>query len=81
MTKVLTIRVAPSELDFCDARAKELGVTRTDFVRSRRFDSPPSPGSGNKKRFASMDLIGSLVVGRGSANENVRAALGKRKTA
>ena len=80
MTKILTIRVAESELALCDTMAKELGVTRTDFVRSRLFDVPPSAEAKGKKRFASMDLVGSLAVGRGSTNDKVRAALGKRKS-
>jgi hypothetical protein len=78
MTKTLTIRLAPSELAECDAQAKKLGVTRTDYVRSRLFDHPSKPMDSGKKRFASMDLAGSLAVGKGSSNAHVRAALRQR---
>jgi hypothetical protein len=79
MTKILTVRLAPDEMELCDAWARELGVTRTDFVRSRLFDSAAKPSSRKEKRFSSTDLIGSLAVGRGSTNDCVRAAMGNKK--
>lgn len=81
MTKTLTIRLAASELALCDKRAKELGVTRTDYVRSRLFDSSGATGKKEKRNFASRELVGSLAIGRGSTNEKVRAALQKRNAA
>jgi hypothetical protein len=78
MTKVLTVRLSPQELAQCDAWAKELGVTRTDFVRSRLFDPATAPADRERKRFASRDLIGSLAVGSGSTNEQVRSAMRKK---
>lgn len=79
MTKILTVRLAPDELAQCDAWARELGVTRTDYVRSRLFDSAAKSSSCKKQRFASSDLIGSLAIGNGSTNERVRAAMGNKK--
>jgi len=78
MTKVLTLRLAPEELAWCDARARELGVTRTDYVRSRLFESGPSTHKKGKRSFVSRGLIGSQAVGKGSTNSKVRAALAKK---
>ena len=79
MTKILTVRLAPEEMELCDTWARELGMTRTDFVRSRLFDSAPKRSNRKEKRFSSTDLIGSLAVGRGSTNDCVRAAMGVKK--
>jgi len=53
MTKFLTIRLTPEEIAQCDAWAKELGVTRTDFVRSRLFDTPRKPYARKKQATSS----------------------------
>jgi len=79
MTKILTVRLAPAEMELCDAWARELGVTRTDLVRSRLFDAAAKPSSRQEKRFSSTDLVGSLAIGRGSTNDCVRAAMGHKK--
>jgi len=54
-------------MEMCDAWAKELGVIRTDFVRSRLFDSAAKPSNRKARRFSSSDLVGSLAVGNGLA--------------
>ena len=79
MTKMINVRLALDEMALCDTWASELGVTRTDFVRSRLFDSAAKPSSRKEKRFSSTDLVGSLAVGRGSTNDCVRAAMGNKK--
>jgi len=79
MTKILTVRLAPEEMEQCDAWARELGVTRTDFVRSRLFDCAAKPAKRVEKRFSSNDLVGSLAIGNGSTNDCVRAALRKKQ--
>jgi len=76
MTKVITVRLSAEELAKCDAAAREMGLTRTDYVRLRLFggengDWPASP------RFRSRDLVGAYAVGTGSANPQVRQALAK----
>lgn len=77
MTKVLTIRLAAEDLAHCDAEARRLGVTRTDFVRSRLLkDAPQNPHG--KRVFLSKDLVGSMEVGNGSTNPKVRRILARR---
>ena len=76
MTKLLTLRVAPEELAYCDAEARRLGLTRTAYIRARLFnglDAHDVP----KSTFRSDDLVGLLSVGSGSTNSQVRAALAK----
>ncbi len=80
MSNILTVRLLPEELGSCDARAAALGMTRTDYIRHliRTDLSGGKPGRARKRRFASRDLIGSVHLGHGSANPDVRAALAGR---
>ena len=60
----------------CDARARRLGVSRTDYVRHQLFDAPAGESAGPE--FKSRDLVGSFAIGTGSTNERVREAMAKR---
>jgi hypothetical protein len=82
MSTVLTVRLAAAELGSCDARAADMGLTRTDYIRYLiRADQEQSAGkSRRRRRFASRDLIGKFNVGSGSTNAAVRRALAARRT-
>lgn len=77
MTKVVTIRLKPEELACCDAAARRLGLTRTDYVRYRLFH-PETAAAASPPGFLSRDLIGAYAVGTGSRNPQVRAALARQ---
>jgi len=76
MTKVITVRLREDEVAKCDAEARRLGLTRTEYVRYRLF--PAEEEGGPEDRFLSRDLVGAFAVGTGSTNPQVRKALAKR---
>lgn len=77
MTKVITVRLREDEVAKCDAEARRLGLTRTEYVRYRLFPDEAEEGA-SEGRFLSQDLVGSFTVGTGSTNPEVRKALAKR---
>jgi hypothetical protein len=79
MSSILTVRLAAGELGSCDARAAEMGLTRTDYIRYLiRTDQEQNTRKSGRRRFASRDLIGKFNVGAGSTNAAVRRALSAR---
>ena len=77
MTKIITVRLREEEVARCDAEARRLGLTRTEYVRYRLFrDRGDDDGAGGG--FLSRDLVGAYAVGTGSGNPQVREALAKR---
>jgi hypothetical protein len=79
MSTVLTVRLAESELGSCDARAAEMGLTRTDYIRYLiRQDLEQNPKKSRRRRFASRDLVGKFSVGTGGSNAAVRLAVARR---
>jgi hypothetical protein len=79
MSTVLTVRLAERELGSCDARAAEMGLTRTDYIRYLiRQDLEQNPKKSRRRRFASRDLIGKFNVGKGATNAAVRSAVARR---
>jgi hypothetical protein len=79
MSTVLTVRLAETELGSCDARAAEMGLTRTDYIRYLiRQDLEQNPKKSRERRFASRDLVGKFKVGAGSTNPAVRSAIASR---
>jgi hypothetical protein len=79
MSTVLTVRLAEKELGSCDARAAEMGLTRTDYIRYLiRQDLEKSPREVRRRRFASRDLVGKFNIGAGSTNPAVRSAIVRR---
>ena len=76
MTKVITVRLREDEVARCDAEARRLGLTRTEYVRYRLF--PDEAEGGPEGQFLSQDLVGTFAVGTGSTNPQVRKALAKR---
>ncbi len=77
MTRVITVRLREEEVARCDAEARRLGLTRTEYVRHRLFGDH-GEGGGPAGGFLSRDLIGAYAVGSGGGNRQVRAALAKR---
>lgn len=77
MTKVITVRLRVEEVARCDAEAKRLGLTRTEYVRYRLFENRAESGDAGSG-FVSRDLVGAYAVGSGSGNPDVRAAFAKR---
>jgi hypothetical protein len=82
MSSILTVRLAADELGSCDARAAEMGLTRTDYIRYliRMDQEQNTRKSRRRRRFASRDLIGKFNVGGGSTNAAVCRALSARLT-
>lgn len=80
MTKVLTVRLKEEELARCDAEARRMGLTRTEYVRHCLFGKIEEEDAAGKSSpaFLSRDLIGAFAVGSGSSNREVREALAKR---
>jgi len=76
MTKLITVRLTPEEIRHCDQEAKKLGITRSEYVRSKLFDT--SGVQKAKRHFQSKDWIGSMQVGRGSGNSAIRQAMKKQ---
>ena len=77
MTKVITVRLREDEVARCDAEARRLGLTRTEYVRYRLFPAEAEEGA-PEGQFLSRDLVGTFAVGTGSTNPQVRKALAKR---
>ena len=77
MSKVITVRLREDEVAKCDAEARRLGLTRTEYVRYRLFPDDAG-GDAPEGSFLSRDLVGSFSVGTGSTNPQVRKALAKR---
>jgi len=79
MTKVLTVRIAPSLLAMAEARAVRLGLDRTGYVRSLIEQDLKLPAASAQQRFASEDLVGRFRLGGMPAtNSRVRATLRRR---
>lgn len=76
MTKLITVRLTPEEISQCDQEARKLGITRSEYVRCRLFDTPGVQEA--KRSFQSKDWIGSMQVGGGSSNAAVRKAMKKQ---
>lgn len=77
VTKVITVRLREEELARCDAEARRLGLTRTEYVRYRLFRDTGGAGHAGRA-FLSQDLVGAWAIGAGSGNAQVRAALARR---
>lgn len=82
MTAVLTVRMDPSLLTQAGARAAQLGLDRSGYVRdliTRDVTDGPARG---RPRFASEDLAGAYRLGgRSATNARVRERLRARRAA
>jgi hypothetical protein len=83
MTQALTVRVSPSLIAKADARAAELGLDRSKYLRSLiEQDVNASRRGGRSRKFASEDFIGSVPLARGPyTNRRIRAVVRERLVA
>lgn len=80
MTQILTLRVPPALVAKADARAAELGLARSKYLRSLiEQDVAESARKRRQRTFASEDFIGSVPLGQGPyTNKKVRSVVEKR---
>lgn len=79
MSRILTVRLSATEIGSCDARAAEMGLNRTDYIRYLiRQDLEHKHVGSRRRRFASRDLVGKFGIGSGSTNQAVRLAVARR---
>ncbi|MDB6038482.1 MAG: hypothetical protein JWM99_2323 [Verrucomicrobiales bacterium] len=81
MSKVLTVRIAPELLMKAQARAVQLGMDRTGYVRNLIEQDLHIAKTSDKPRLVSEDLVGAFRLGgRSATNQRAREVL-KQKSA